>query len=99
MKITVATNGYLVEDNFGRLFIACTLQEAGRLIGEAFEYSPRDYTVYNQDSNANSLVEVHRLAETGERIRAIKTLRNCYSPKLGLREAMDIVDTMSGRNR
>lgn len=95
MNITVATNGYLVEDDNGNLFIAHTLQEAGRLIGEAFEHPANMRTLYAQGSNGNSLIDVHRLAMEGKRIQAVKALRACFKPSLGLREAVDLVDAMT----
>ena len=98
MKITVATNGYLVEDDNGNLFIAHTLQEAGRLIGEAIIFPQNVRTVYTEEGSGNALIDVHRLAVGGARVRAVKALQACFHPKLGLREAADIVNAMAWRS-
>jgi ribosomal protein L7/L12 len=94
-KIRQVSNGYIVTDSSGNEQVALTLIDAARLIGEtipapgATTYAP-GYGSYNIES-----VNTH--AQRGETIAAIRELRDCFAPRLGLREAKDIVDCLRGK--
>lgn len=101
MKIEQAENGFVVTKSNGDLYIYKTLREMADDI-EGRTYTPvpapepviNKGTVYAADKNANHLSQVKRLAERGYKIDAIKELRSIYSPKLGLKEAKELVESM-----
>ena len=90
-KIHVAQNGYVLEDEFGGFHIAATLQDLGRLTGETITHS---YTVYESNMSANHLSQVRAMAANGQKIKAIQLLRDCFTPRLGLREAKDLIERL-----
>lgn len=51
-------------------------------------------TYYSQGSNVFVLSAVKTHIRNGRKIEAIKTLRNMYTPKLGLKEAKELVEAM-----
>ena len=90
-KIHVAQNGYVLEDEFGNFHIAATLHDLGRLTGEMVTHS---YTIYESDMGANHLNSVRAMAADGQKIKAIMLLRDCFTPRLGLREAKDLIERL-----
>ena len=93
-NIKVAQNGFVLEDNFGNLHIARTLLDAARLAGEVVPGG--GYSLYEQDKSHHDLDAVHKLFRAGKKIEAIKLLRGCFVPRLGLREAKDLVEQLCG---
>jgi len=91
-NIKVAQNGFVIEDAYGNLHIAHTLLEAARLAGEAVPDSGR--TEYDTNRCAADLDNVKCLVQEGNKIGAIKLLRDCFTPRLALREAKDLVERL-----
>lgn len=86
--IRQVNNGYIVEYN-GNTFIAKSLLEAASLAGEDVPTK----TVYHSTCSAETLKDAKERFYHGDRIGAVKTVRNAFNPPLGLREAVNIVDT------
>jgi len=93
-KITVAQNGFIVEDCYGHLHIAKTLLEAAQIVGETVPNPIAAH--YDLNKNATTLELVREEFKRGNKINAIKELRNCFTPRLGLREAKELVETLCG---
>lgn len=101
MKITQAENGFVVTKDNGDLFVYKTLREAaddleGRV--ENFWPTPAPATivnaVYAPGYYVRNLEIVRRAAMEGRKIDAIKELRSCFVPKLGLKEAKEIIEQL-----
>lgn len=91
-KLTVAQNGYIIEDAYGSLHIAKTLLEAAQIVGEAV---PNPSTTnYDSGMSLANLQKVRVDFNHGDKIAAIKELRNCFVPRLGLKEAKDLVEQL-----
>jgi uncharacterized protein YdbL (DUF1318 family) len=93
-NIKAAKNGFILEDCYGNLHIAKTLVEAAKIVGEIVPDS--NSSNYVAGCNERSLRDVRTLAVEGRKIEAIKILRNCFTARLGLREAKDIVEQLCG---
>ena len=93
--IGVAENGFILHDSVGKTYIAKTLTEAAMIAGES-TVQPTAYTNYNPGFSHADLRDVKILYKQGDRIAAIKLLRNCFSPKLCLREAKELVEQLCG---
>ncbi len=91
-EIRSVSNGYIVNYN-GNEYIASTLAQAAAIIGEPFPAPEFSSTIYEEGCSAVILRNVRSFVRQGERINAIKELRNCFTPRLGLREAKEILDT------
>lgn len=91
MNIRTVNNGFIIEVN-GVEYIAKTLMEAAAFAGEIPHGGPR--TEYAKGRDADSLEYTMHLIEYVGRIQAIKHLRSCYTPTLGLREAKELVDLL-----
>lgn len=96
MKIEQAQNGFVVTTDGGDLFIYRTLQEmADAIEGRAYAPAPVSTpTVYAPGKNAQDLYTVRRLAKEGRKIDAIKELRNVFEPRLGLKEAKELIEDL-----
>jgi ribosomal protein L7/L12 len=93
-SIQVANNGFVLETMHGELYIAKTMIEAAQLVGEI---TPTTTTaVYATDKSIHEFTEVKTLAKRGYKVEAIKKMRDCFTPKLGLREAKDLVESLCG---
>ena len=95
MEIRTVSNGFIINRN-GQESIAKTLLEAAEIVGE---YTPptRQYTRYREDKTKYDLSQVVAAANRGHKIDAIKALRNCFEPPLGLLEAKEIVEVLLGK--
>lgn len=91
-NIRVAQNGFVLEDACGNLHVARTLTEAAQIAGE-FPPNP-SAGGYAPGSNADNLREARREAQAGKKINAIKIIRDCFVPRLGLKEAKEIVEIL-----
>ena len=92
-QIRNAKNGYIVTDYYGNEFIATTLADAARAIGEIV---PDNKTcIYAEGENRGSLVNACKSAKAGYKIEAIKHLRNAFVPRLGLKEAKDLIEVFT----
>jgi ribosomal protein L7/L12 len=95
-KIHVAQNGFVLEDSFGRMHIAPTLHDAADVAGEFPRPSVNTFVQYVPGFGANDLKSVNRYFRAGRKIDAIKLLRDCFTPRLGLREAKNLVEQLCG---
>lgn len=91
-KITIAQNGFVLEDAYGNLHVAKTLAEAAQIAGESIPAS--GYTNYSVGFSAEDLSTVKRYMRDGQKINAIKLLRDCFAPRLGLREAKELAEIL-----
>lgn len=53
-------------------------------------------TLYSHGFNQTDLRDVRTLYKQGDKIAAIKMLRDCFSPSLGLKEAKELVEQLVG---
>ena len=93
--IGVAENGFILHDSFGKTHVANTLAEAAIIAGEG-PVQPSARTLYSPGFSQTDLREVKVLYKHGDKIAAIKMLRDCFSPRLNLREAKDLVEQLCG---
>ncbi len=93
-NIKVAHNGFIVEDGHGNLYIAKTLLEAAQIAGE--EVPNPSSTQYSVGFSANDLNNIKYFAREGRKIDAIKLMRDCFAPRLGLREAKELIENLCG---
>lgn len=93
--IGVAENGFILHDSFGKTHVAKTLSEAAMIAGEGL-VQPTSYTVYSPGFSQTDLRDVTILYKQGNKIAAIKMLRDCFSPRLGLKEAKELVEQLCG---
>jgi len=91
-EITVAQNGFVLVDDHGKAYITKTLTEAAQLVGEL--PSMQVGVVYAPGYNADRLRDARREAQIGNRIAAIKILRDAFSQRLGLKEAKELVEVL-----
>ena len=99
MKITQAENGFVVTKENGDLFVYKTLREAaddleGRVAISRREAATIANAVYAPGYYVRNLEIVRRAAMEGRKIDAIKELRSCFVPKLGLKEAKEIIEQL-----
>lgn len=91
-NIEVATNGFILEEYNGNRYIARTLTEAATIAGEGVPVYT--HTGYSAGFDAHSLMAVKSAARAGQKISAIKLLRDCFTPRLGLKEAKELVEIL-----
>jgi ribosomal protein L7/L12 len=91
-NIKIARNGFVLEDSCGNLHIASTLLDAARLAGESVPGG--GHTTYESNKGFHDLNDVRKFFRAGQKIEAIKRLRDCFTPRLGLREAKDLVEQL-----
>ena len=89
-NIRVAQNGFVLEDAYGNIHVAKTLVEAAQIAGETAP--PEDKVVYASGENRSALDKARVSAKAGQKIEAIKYLRNAFTPRLGLLEAKDLLE-------
>ena len=94
-SIRIAQNGFVLEDSYGALHIAKTLTEAAAIVGEAAAEVTK-YTNYTAGFTQSDLNDVKLHFREGRKIEAIKLLRDCFAPRLGLREAKELVENLCG---
>jgi len=94
MNIQQANNGFVVTHTSGEMYVYKTLQEMADAI-EGSRYNPVTSTVYAPCADTHSVIRAASLAATGQKIAAIKELRNAFVPRLGLKEAKDIVESFT----
>lgn len=92
-SIYIAQNGFVLEDSYGVLHVAKSLTEAAAIVGEAATEVTK-YTNYNEGFDSNDLNNIKHLFREGRKIEAIKLLRDCFTPRLGLREAKELVENL-----
>lgn len=99
MKITQAENGFVVTKSNGDLYIYKSLHDmATDLEGPVYAPAPLPVsltsTIYAPNCNARNLEIVRHAAIEGRKIDAIKELRNCFVPRLGLKEAKELIEQL-----
>jgi ribosomal protein L7/L12 len=96
MIITTADNGFLVDQAWGTKHVFTSFTEAAKHFGEpiAAPKSIDSYTRYADGLTAYTLREVRRNYNEGQKITAIKLLRDAFEPRLGLREAKELVESL-----
>jgi hypothetical protein len=93
MELKQAVNGFIYTNNYGDVYIYSTLTE----LAAAVEGSPQgNFIVYAPGKSIVNLRQVRGLALNGEKISAIKELRNTFTPPLGLKETKEIVEVLCG---
>lgn len=88
--IRIAQNGFVLEDVYGNLHIAKTLLEAAQVAGEMAP--PESVVKYTHQFGAAELGKARAAAMAGQKIEAIKILRNTFTPRLGLLEAKELLE-------
>lgn len=99
--ITRANNGWIATSRRdGPSYIATSLHELATLVEGPAPVKPQEsvtvYSPYNDGFNANDLCMVKTLAQEGAKIAAIKHLRNCFTARLNLKEAKELVEVLCG---
>lgn len=91
-SIKSVSNGFVLEDVYGNVYIAKTLMEAAKLAGEAVPDS--GYIRYAQGFDSNDLNNVKHHWREDRKIDAIKLMRQCFVPALGLKEAKELLEVL-----
>lgn len=91
-NIRIAVNGFVLEDQFGRTHIAKTLLEAAQIAGEIVPSYLGCY--YAPGMTPGDLSVAKACFREGKKSEAIKILCNCFVPRLGLREAKDLIEIL-----
>ena len=94
MNIQQANNGFVVTHASGEMYVYKTLQEMADAI-EGSRYNSVTTSVYAPGADVHTLFRASSLAATGHKIDAIKELRNAFVPRLGLKEAKDIIEAFT----
>jgi ribosomal protein L7/L12 len=92
--IRTARNGYILTDWNGNEHVALTLVEAARMVGEILPDNTQ--TKYVHQFGAAELEKAREAFKAGQKIEAIKYVRNTFTPRLGLLEAKELVETFMG---
>lgn len=89
-NIRSVTNGYVLTNGYGDEYIAKSLLDAATVTGE---YVPtNDRVEYAPRKDKETLRRIANMACEGRKIDAIKELRECYTGRLGLKEAKELVE-------
>ena len=91
MKITQAENGFVVTKSNGDLYIYKSLHDMATDLEGPVSLTG---TIYAPGCNARNLEIVQHAAREGRKIDAIKELRNCFAPRLGLKEAKELIEQL-----
>lgn len=91
-EIKVAQNGFVLENDRGEVHIAKSLMEAAQIAGETPPQTPS--STYAQGYHAGFFRKARILALQGQKIEAIKVLRDMFSHRLGLKEAKEMVEVL-----
>jgi ribosomal protein L7/L12 len=92
--IRSARNGFILTDWNGEEHIALTLVEAARIVGEILPDNTK--TQYASGENCTTLEKARVAFGAGQKIEAIKYVRNAFTPRLGLLEAKELVEAFMG---
>ncbi len=93
-SIRAASNGFIIVDDRLTEYVAKTLIEAAQIVGEIVPDSQG--TRYALGMNCGDLSAARACFRDGKKIEAIKILRDCFTPRLGLREAKDMIEILCG---
>jgi len=98
IKITEAKNGFILEIA-GETYILQSLSDLLSINFDSYmahECGTTAKSVYGKHYNVTSLLEVRSLAFSGNKIAAIRLLRDVYTFRLGLKEAKELVELIVG---
>lgn len=96
VNIRVAKNGFVLVYSDGGWEIAKTLAEAAVLIGEQEPQTTPSGCHYAENKTRAELDTILHFAFQGYKIDAIKRMRDLFVPRLGLREAKELVEALMG---
>ena len=97
MTITDCDNGFMVSHGFGNRVVFTSFTAAAEHFGEPPRPSlGSHHTTYQPDTGAYTLREARLHYRDGRKIQAIKLLRNAFTPRLGLREAIELLESLCG---
>jgi len=91
--IRSVTNGFIVTTDSGDEHIAKTLLEAAAICGEYVPGSD-NYVAYAPGKSLSNVIEIRRLWRDGQKISAIKELRNCFEPRFNLLESKQLLEEL-----
>jgi ribosomal protein L7/L12 len=106
--ITRANNGWVANSRWdGPSYVATSLHELATLvegpapvIKDSFFSLPETpatvYSAYAEGFTVQDLYHIKTLAQAGRKIDAIKHLRNCFTARLNLKEAKELVEVLCG---
>lgn len=99
--ITRAENGWVANSQWdGPSYIATSLHELATLVEGPAPVKPQEsatvYSSYADGFTVQDLYHVKTLAQAGRKIDAIKHVRNCFTARLNLREAKELVEVLCG---
>ena len=98
IKITKAKNGLILEIA-GETYVLRSLSDLLSINFDSYmahECGTTAKSVYGEHRNANSLLEVRGLVVSGNKMDAIRLLRDVYTVRLGLKEAKELVELIGG---
>ncbi len=93
-SIRAVSNGFIIVDDRLSEYVAKTLIEAAQIAGEIVPDSQG--TRYALGMTPGDLSVARACFRDGKKIEAIKILRDCFVPRLGLREAKDMIEILCG---
>lgn len=93
IEIRTVSNGYILEDAYGNTLVARSLMEAAQINGEAPVISNTVH--YYTGKGAHTLENIRNLSRDGQKIEAIKELRDLFSHRLGLKEAKEMIEILT----
>ena len=99
--ITRAENGWVANSQWdGPSYIATSLHELATLVEGPAPVKPQEsatvYSSYADNYTVQDLYHVKTLAQAGRKIDAIKHVRNCFTARLNLKEAKELVEVLCG---
>jgi hypothetical protein len=100
-SITRANNGWVANSHWdGPSYVATSLHELATLVEGPAPVKPQEsatvYSSYAEGFTVQDLYHIKTLAQAGRKIDAIKHLRNCFTARLNLREAKELVEVFCG---
>ncbi len=99
--ITRANNGWVANSRWdGPSYIATSLHELATMVEGPAPVKPQEsatvYSAYAEGFTVQDLYHIKTLAQAGRKIDAIKHLRNCFTARLNLKEAKELVEVLCG---
>jgi hypothetical protein len=99
--VTRANNGWVANSRWdGPSYIATSLHELATLVEGPAPVKPQEsatvYSSYAEGFGISDLILVKSLAQQGRKIDAIKHLRNCFTARMNLKEAKELMEVLCG---
>lgn len=95
-KIESVENGYIATSNNTfdgpHKYVSTSLTELAKIIEPNIFPKDPDTNIYAPGYTKNDLIKARQQAQLGNKITAIKLLREVYVNRLGLQEAKDLVE-------